>query len=719
MSHGKWISLMSLLLSLILAAVNPVAILADGMVPAAGATGFRWYSSDIDGSYQPYAIYVPTTYERQKPMGIVFYLHAFGGSATLKFSDVRKEWANTNNCLLVNLQGRGNQNWDLLADDDLFHVLADLKATFAIDENRLSMEGISMGGHGAYRWAMRYPDMWAASAPSAGWTSYEDFYFKWYCGLSEDAGKWGYNNGNIKPDLSAAEYVDPSRRPALETASALYQAENAKYVSFWMGSNTGDTVNNMQNAQWVKDAFDSLGIKNYVWFQGPGGHCACHSEKVIYSFLTDKVRVSSPANPVYRTNTLRYNKAYWIRIDRLQYANVWARLAADVTAPDRIEVEADNIAQFTLSTPSALVDAAKPLQVFVNGKLCYSGKALAFLSISAVTEQIGGQTYTVGQAWTAAPLVCGDIHKTPELSGPIGDAFRSKFLVVYGTKGGDRETAKNMADAQQFVDDWNAVMIQKNDDWGFPGPQVYLGAIADTAVTPEQIADSNLRLFGDQNTNYITAQIKDGLPLTLLNNGVRVGDREYFGDTVDYTLICPNPLNASKYVVAGRGYLAETAIPGSQKGKNLERLPWGEPDYVVWDTSRALGPTVQNPDGTVFKHLPDAYLEAGYFDQNWRLDTIPPETKASVNHTIVNNISKAIVTLSAADNLGGFGVERIEYSLDGGDWQTYQAPIEIATPGMHTFEYRAVDCAGRDVSPRNAVKPNIEQPKTLTVIVGQ
>ncbi len=717
MNSRKWVGLSGLFLSLILISINPMEVFADGMMPVAGAAGFRWYSSDIDGSYQPYALYVPTAYEKQKPMGIVFYLHAFGGSATLKFSDTRKEWANANNCLLINLQGRGNQNWDLLADDDLFHVLADLKTTFTIDENRLSIEGISMGGHGAYRWAMRYPDLWGASAPSAGWTSYEDFYFKWYCGLSEDTGKWGYNNGNAKPDLSAAEYIDPSRRPTLETASALYQAENAKYVSFWMGSNTEDTVNNMQNAQWIKDAFDRLGLKNYVWAQGPGGHCACHSEKVIYSFLTDKVRISNPSNPVYRTNTLRYNKAYWINIDRLQYANGWARLAANVIAPDKIEVEATNIAQFTLSIPSALVDATKPIHVFVNDKLCYSGKALASLTISAMTEEIHGQVYVVSDEWTVAPLASKSIYKTHELSGPIGDAFRRKFLVIYGTKGSNQETTKNKADAQQFVDDWNTVMIQKNDDWGFPEPQVYLSAIADTAVTSEQIANCNLRLFGDQNTNYITAQIAGELPLILLNNGIRVGDREYFGETVDYTLICPNPLNTSKYVVVGRGYLAETTIPGSQRGKNLERLPWGEPDYVVWDTSRTLGPTVQNPDGTIFRHLPDAYLEAGYLDQNWQLDTTPPETKALVNHLIVNNLSEAIVTLIAADSLGGFGVDQIEYSLDGDSWKTYQTPVKIITPGMHIFKYRAVDCAGRDVSPHNVVKPNIEQPKTLTIIV--
>ena len=33
------------------------------------------------------------------------------------------------------------------------------------------------------------------------------------------------------------------------------------------------------------------------------------------------------------------------------------------------------------------------------------------------------------------------------------------------------------------------------------------------------------------------------------------------------------------------------------------------------------------------------------------------------------------------------GVEAIEYSLDGGEWLAYEAPVEIAEPGEHTVAY--------------------------------
>ena len=53
------------------------------------------------------------------------------------------------------------------------------------------------------------------------------------------------------------------------------------------------------------------------------------------------------------------------------------------------------------------------------------------------------------------------------------------------------------------------------------------------------------------------------------------------------------------------------------------------------------------------------------------------------------------VTLDAADETGGSGLQRIQYRLNGGVAQDYAgAPIEIDDDGAFTFEYRAIDKAG-------------------------
>lgn len=692
---------------------------ASEPVPTAASSAFRWYVSDIDNSYQPYGVYIPKSYDADKKSGTVIAgLHGFGGSTTSSFSSYLRSWADTNNTILLSLQGRGNQNWDYVADEDMVDVLADLGQNYRLDTNRLFVEGCSMGGHGAYRWALRYPDKFAASAPQSGWTSYEDFYFKWYAGLTEDVGHWGFFNGNQPPSLSSAQYADPSRRPLLENASARYQLPNAKYTSIMMNTSSSDTVNYPQNAQWIRDGLQKSGYPvvdypwtgdppQFAWRQVPGGHCASNTPTAVYPFFVGKTRVTDPVSPTYTTNTLKYNGAYWVQMDRLEYANQRATINPTVASRSRIEVNTTNVTQYTLTLDEKLIDMGRPLSVSTNGVLSYSGPAVPSLTL------YGSRSADGPLSWSVNPGSAGTMRKSHTSDGPISDAFRSPFVVVYGTSGTPTETTRNRADAQQFVDEWNAVMIQDNPAWGFPGPQRYLSAIADTEVNAETIAAKNLRLFGDQHSNRIVARIAGRLPVRLLDNGIRVGEHTYQGPDVRYTLIYPNPLNPGKYVVLGKGYLTDGTIAGTTLGKNLEDLPWGEPDYVVWNAGVEPGPTVQNPDGTVLRHLPDTYLQAGFFDQNWTLDVTAPRTTLSTR--VAGNGTEA--TLSAADNLGGFGISTTQYRLDGGGWITYAAPFVVPV-GVHRIEYRSIDAAGRDASPAGVVPGNTETTRSAVVGAG-
>jgi hypothetical protein len=59
------------------------------------------------------------------------------------------------------------------------------------------------------------------------------------------------------------------------------------------------------------------------------------------------------------------------------------------------------------------------------------------------------------------------------------------------------------------------------------------------------------------------------------------------------------------------------------------------------------------------------------------------------------------VTLVATD-VGGVGVDRVEWSLDGGPPQVYAAPLTVAADGEHVVAFRAVDAAG-NVEPTRTV----------------
>ncbi|SEP47138.1 OmpL47-type beta-barrel domain-containing protein [Amycolatopsis saalfeldensis] len=78
-------------------------------------------------------------------------------------------------------------------------------------------------------------------------------------------------------------------------------------------------------------------------------------------------------------------------------------------------------------------------------------------------------------------------------------------------------------------------------------------------------------------------------------------------------------------------------------------------------------------------------------------DTTPPTVTASVagdKDAAGNYLDTATVTLTAADNDGGSGIDKVEYKLDEGAWIAYTAPVPVTAPGMHMFHYRASDKAG-------------------------
>ncbi|GHF06518.1 glycosyl hydrolase [Streptomyces fumanus] len=112
-------------------------------------------------------------------------------------------------------------------------------------------------------------------------------------------------------------------------------------------------------------------------------------------------------------------------------------------------------------------------------------------------------------------------------------------------------------------------------------------------------------------------------------------------------------------------------------------------------------------------------------------DTTPPVTGATVDGTRNADgayVGRATVTVSATDD-GGSGLAGIEYSLDGGPYLAYTAPVVVDRAGRHTVAYRASDKAG-NTSAAGTVSftvvagggvpapPCPEYDERLTVIVG-
>lgn len=84
-----------------------------------------------------------------------------------------------------------------------------------------------------------------------------------------------------------------------------------------------------------------------------------------------------------------------------------------------------------------------------------------------------------------------------------------------------------------------------------------------------------------------------------------------------------------------------------------------------------------------------------------------PVTTAVPEPTAVNGwyAQSPTLTLNAVDR-SGWGIDRTEYRVDGGAWQTYAAPFSISGEGIHTLELHSADKGG-----------NVEDVQSLVVKV--
>ncbi|MFJ8778716.1 OmpL47-type beta-barrel domain-containing protein [Streptomyces sp. NPDC102476] len=94
-------------------------------------------------------------------------------------------------------------------------------------------------------------------------------------------------------------------------------------------------------------------------------------------------------------------------------------------------------------------------------------------------------------------------------------------------------------------------------------------------------------------------------------------------------------------------------------------------------------------------------------------DTTAPTPQAQVTGTQNAQgqyVGSASVAVTATDEAGGSGVDRVEYAIaDTGAWQPYTAPVVFDQVGSHTVRYRAVDKAG-NVSAEKSVDFTVVAP---------
>jgi poly(3-hydroxybutyrate) depolymerase len=342
-------------------------------------------------------------------------------------------------------------------------------------------------------------------------------------------------------------------------------AGNAVNLPIRIFQGDADPVSPVANARlWQRRLVDAGVDAEYVEYPGVRHNAwdLAYRNGGVFEWFAKHRRNAAPERVELATRSYRDAGAYWVRIDGLtpgMLATVEARRSgADVS------VRTANVVGFTLTLDRAAtvtIDSA-PLRM-------RPGAALSF-------TKAGGK-------WRAGRFEPSG--KRPGLEGPIVDAVRGRPMYVYGTVGGTGEALEARKRVAETAASWSGARGAR--------PTLNFPLRADSAITPEEVASSDLVLFGTRETNSLIAKLAPQLPLSL-NPGA-----------ADYGLLFIAP-SGGHYVLVNSGLPWWTGAEEARRGG-----PAFAPDQF-----RLLSTF---GDYILFKGSLANVVAEGRFDTNWKV----------------------------------------------------------------------------------------------------
>lgn len=148
-----------------------LSVLLGLAVPATAQnreTGFLDRSVEVGGTASRYQVYVPSAYDPSRRWPVILFLHGAGerGSDGLIQTEVGlgsaiRRFADRYPAIVVFPQTPTGERWTGQAGDIAMAALDRTISEFSIDDRRVYLTGLSMGGNGSWYLAWRHPDRWA------------------------------------------------------------------------------------------------------------------------------------------------------------------------------------------------------------------------------------------------------------------------------------------------------------------------------------------------------------------------------------------------------------------------------------------------------------------------------------------------------------------------------------------------------------------------------
>ncbi len=535
----------------------------------------RAYRSAIDGTAQPYGVTYPAGYGKDvnRKWRVDIVLHGRNGSLTevafLNSHNGNKKVPADQDWVQIDIFGRGNNAYRWSGETDVFEAMD----TFfreqthmgrAIDRRRVVLRGFSMGGAGAWHLGLHHPDKWCVMGPGAGFTTTHDYAWKGKKDLPDyqekclriyDAIDY-VENARMIPIVAYSGGDDPQKLAADNIENRL-KTLKIDAMTHLVRPNTGH-----------KFEADYFVKANALWAQ--------HAEKGRQTRTKESF--------VTYTTKFSWCESVWI----LQMEKHYERAAVDLDRSGKaLTVTTTNVAALGVALTSTNSFEKPSTSVMIDGQKL------------EVTPTLMTMAFLVREQGKWKPVSILDYQKerlqhprkTPGLQGPIDDAFASGFVCVQGTGTTWHPQTQKFVDAKlkAFEYDW-----AKHWRGELPLTNEY-------GISPNEIREKNLILFGDPNSNFLLANILEKLPLKWTKGEIEFAGQKYKSSEHVPVMIFPNPLNPLKYVVLNTGH----TFPSEDYAKTNALLYPRLGDYaIVRMSGKGAGYEVAT---------------AGLFDEFWRV----------------------------------------------------------------------------------------------------
>ncbi len=543
------------------------------------------YVSRVDGSVQPYGLIIPSNYDPKIPIRLDVVLH--GSSKPVGMSELRflsrfdegdGETRSAPEVPYIELHplGRVENCYRWSGETDVFEAIENVCQRYNIDRDRIVLRGMSMGASGTWHLGLKHPDRFVALGPYCGYVDTHRF------------------SETPIPGFVVVGELPQHQELGLRMLDSVDYAANAGVVPAIACIGEKDVF--FQAHVIMEEAMKREGLTMINLISPGTGHVIdpkTHAEQLRQIGQHVEKGKRHPAELRFVTWTLKHNRCHWLEILQLGQHYSRAEFSAKLQQQTLEIAEPTNIMRMAIALDQL---PSIPNTIRIGTAELPIPKEIVAAPRPVVLALNGGQWQI--ESVDAKPSSLG---KRPGLQGPIDDAFTTPFLCVRGTGQPWSSAVQAYADASldRFAAEWR---------------QYFRGDLPikkDVDVTPDDVQNRNLILFGDPGSNPWIAKVLPQLPIEWSKETLKMDGKTFASTDHLPALIAPSPLPTAsqRYVVINSGH----TFRESELNKfNYLLFPrWG--DWAILQVDPAQSPS-QPPKETV--------LHAGYFDEAWKFPAL-------------------------------------------------------------------------------------------------